>query len=204
MIVASNFRFDITRANSIETAVPDASSLAPGASQSYGLKFQWATNYDAIRQTLVNEGKIDVHVVPGMTVPTNLFAQIALQSTQTISSVTAEFPTQTQLQFLGTTNVSANTYQLYQVQFARLGENKLTITYGNSRTMYLEFFVTEPVETLIKKRAAYLVKNQIITNQWYTGLFCDVNMNDGQFITPDNHDTLGNSFQVYEIARRRG
>jgi len=148
----------------------------------------------------VSEGKIDVHVVPGMTVPTNLFAQIALQSTQTISSVTAEFPTQTQLQFLGTTNVSANTYQLYQIQFARLGENKLTITYGNSRTMYLEFFVTEPVETLIKKRAAYLVKNQIITNQWYTGLFCDVNMNDGQFITPDNHDTLGNSFQVYEIA----
>src|SRR5262249_30667468 len=69
-----------------------------------------------------------------------------------------------------------------------------------SRTMYLEFFVTEPVETLIKKRAAYLVSHQIITNQWYTGLFCDVNMNDGQLITPDNHDTLGNSFQTYEIA----
>ncbi len=175
-------------------------TLAPGGSQSYGMKFQWATNYDAIRQTLVNDGKVDVHVVPGMTVPTNLFAQIALQTTQTVSSVAAEFPSQTQLQFLGTTNVSTNTYQLYQVQFARLGENKLTITYGNNRTMYLEFFVTEPVETLVKKRAAYLVKNQIITNQWYSGLFCDVNMNDGQLITPDNHDTLGTSFQVYEIA----
>jgi hypothetical protein len=175
-------------------------TLAPGGSQSYGVKFQWATNYDAIRQTLVNEGKVDVHVVPGMTVPTNLFAQIALQTTQTVSSVAAEFPGQTQLQFLGTTNVSTNTYQLYQVQFARLGENKLTITYGNNRTMYLEFFVTEPLETLVKKRAAYLVQNQIITNQWYTGLFCDVNMNDGQLITPDNHDTLSNSFQVYEIA----
>ena len=175
-------------------------TLAPGASQSYGLKFQWVTNYDAIRQTLVNEGKIDIHIVPGMTMPTNLFAQIALQTTQTISSVTAEFPSQTQVQFLGTTNVSTNTYQLYQVQFARLGENKLTINYGNSRTMYLEFFVTEPVETLVKKRAAFLVSHQIITNLWYTGLFCDLNVNDGQLITPDNHDTLGNSFQVYEIA----
>lgn len=176
-------------------------SLSPGSSQSYGLKFEWANGYDGIRQALVNDGKIDVHVVPGMTVPTNLFAEFALQTTQNINSVTAEFPSQTQIQFLGTTNVTAtNVYQLYQVQFSQLGENELTINYGNNRTMYLEFFVTEPVETLIKKRAAYLVSHQIITNTWYSGLFCDYNMNDGQLITPDNHDTLGNSFQVYEIA----
>jgi hypothetical protein len=175
-------------------------TLAPGDSQTYGLKFQWANDYDAIRQALVDEGKIDVHIVPGMTVPTNLFAQFALRTTQTVNSVTSEFPAQTQLQFLGATNVSTNTFQLYQVQFSRLGENKLTINYGNNRTMYLEFFVTEPLETLIKKRAAYLVGTQIITNRWFSGLFCDVNMNDGQLITPDNHDTLGNSFQVYEIA----
>lgn len=176
-------------------------TLSSGGSQTYGLKFEWANGYDGIRQALVNDGKIDVHVVPGMTVPTNLFAEIALDTTQTVSSVTAEFPSQTQIQFLGTTNVSGtNTYQLYQVKFSQLGENELTITYGNSRTMYLEFFVTEPLETLIDKRAAYLVSHQIITNTWYSGLFCDYNMNDGQLITPDNHDTLSNSFQVYEIA----
>jgi|GEM_PF-753751 len=175
-------------------------TLSAGSSQSYGFKFQWANDYDAIRQALVNEGKIDVHVVPGMTVPTNLFAQIALRTTQAVSSVTSEFPAQTQLQYLGTTNVGASAYQLYQVQFARLGENKLAINYGNSRTMYLEFFVTEPLETLIKKRAAFLVSHQIITNTWYSGLFCDLNVNDGQLITPDHHDTLYNSFQVYEIA----
>jgi len=175
-------------------------TLAAGGSQNYGFKFQWASDYDAIRQALVNNGKVDVHVVPGMTVPTNLFAQIALGTTQTISSVTAEFPVQTQIQFLGTTNVSANSYHVYQVQFSKLGENELTINYGGNQTMYLEFFVTEPLETLIKKRAAFLVKTQIITNKWYSGLFCDLNMNDGVLLTPDYHDTLGNSFQVYEIA----
>lgn len=175
-------------------------TLAAGGSQTYGFKFQWADDYDAIRQALVDNGKIDVHVVPGMTVPTNLFAEIALDTTQTIASVTAEFPAQTQIQFLDTTNVGGNTHQIYQVQFSRLGENELTIAYGGSQTMYLEFFVTEPLETLIKKRAAYLVSHQIITNLWYGGLFCDFNMNDGQLITPDNHDTLGSSFQVYEIA----
>ena len=175
-------------------------TLAAGGFQSYGFKFQWPNDYDAIRQALVDNGKIDVHIVPGMTVPTNLFAKIALDTTQTVSSVTAEFPAQTQLQFLSTTNVGTNTYQLYQVQFSRLGENELTINYGNNQTMYLEFFVTEPIETLIKKRAAFLVSHQIITNLWYGGLFCDFNMNDEQLITPDNHDTLDDSFQVYEIA----
>lgn len=175
-------------------------TLTGGASQSYGIKFQWANSYDNIRQTLVDDGKVDVHVVPGMTVPTNLFAEIALQTTQSVSSVTAEFPAQTQIQFLGTSINGTNTYQLYQVQFSQLGENELTVTYGNSRTMFLEFFVTEPLETLIDKRAAYLVSHQIITNKWYSGLFCDYNMNDAQLITPDNHDTLGTSFQVYEIA----
>jgi Family of unknown function (DUF5695) len=177
-------------------------TLAPGGSQTYGFKFQWANDYDGIRQALVNEGKIDVHVVPGMTLPTNLFAQIALRTTQTITSVAAEFPSLTQITHLGATNVGTNgTYQLYQVQFSQLGENQLTITYGSNRTTFLEFFVTEPIETLIKKRAAYLVSHQ--TNDlslWYNGLYCDENMNDAQLITPDNHDTLGNSFQVYEIA----
>jgi hypothetical protein len=171
-------------------------ALASGASQHYGFKFQWADDYDAIRQALVDNGKVDVHIVPGMTVPTNLFAKIALNTTQTINSVTAEFPSQTQIQSLG----NNGNYQLYQVQFSRLGENELTVNFGNNQTMVLEFFVTEPLETLIKKRAAYLVNTQIITNGWYSGLFCDVNMNDGQLIRPDNHDTLGNSFQVYEIA----
>ena len=177
-------------------------TLAPGASQTYGFKFQWADDYDGIRQALVNEGKIDVHVVPGMTLPTNLFAQVALRTTQTVSSVTAEFPAQTQIQFLGTTNVgSGGSYQIYQVQFSRLGENELTIQYGNGRSTYLEFFVTEPLETLINKRAAFLVSKQINdASKWYNGLFCDWNMNDQVLITPDNHDTLDSSFQVYEIA----
>ena len=171
-------------------------TLAPGGAQTYGFKFQWADGYDGIRQALVNEGKIDVHVVPGMTLPTNLFAQVALRTTQAIASVTAEYPGQTQIQYLGANDDN----KIYQVQFSRLGENKLTVTYGNNRTMILEFFVTEPLETLIKKRAAFLVSHQIITNRWYSGLFCDLNMNDGVLVTPDNHDTLGNSFQVYEIA----
>jgi len=76
-------------------------TLTPGGAQSYGFKFQWADDYDVVRQLIVDEGKIDVHVVPGMTIPTNLFARFALHTTQTVNSVMAEFPADTLIQFLG-------------------------------------------------------------------------------------------------------
>src|SRR6267142_6194717 len=89
---------------------------------------------------------------------------------------------------------------MYQVRFSQLGENRLTVQYGSGKYLYLEFFVTEPIETLIKKRAAFLVSKQINdSSKWYNGLFCDWNMNDQVLITSDNHDTI-TGFVVYEIA----
>jgi hypothetical protein len=172
-------------------------TLAPGASTNYTLKFQWVNNYDGVRQALINEGKVDVHVVPGMTLPTNLFAEIALNTTQQITSITAEFPQETQLQSIGTNGA----YQLYKAQFSQLGENMLTINYGAGQTMYLEFCVTEPIETLFKKRAAFLASHQQwegITN-WFDGLFADWNENDQVQNSPINYDTIS-GFVIYEVA----
>lgn len=56
-------------------------TLLVGGAQTYGFNFRWADDYDAVRQALVDEGKIDINVVPGMTVPTNLFARFALRTT---------------------------------------------------------------------------------------------------------------------------
>jgi hypothetical protein len=172
-------------------------TLAPGASTNYTLKFQWVNNYDGVRQALINEGQVDVHVVPGMTLPTNLFAEIALDTTQQITSITAEFPDATQIEPLGTNGA----YQLYSVQFSQLGENMLTITYETNQTMYLEFCVTEPIETLFQKRAAFLVSHQQwegITN-WFDGLFADWNENDQVQNSPINYDTIS-GFVIYEVA----
>jgi hypothetical protein len=172
-------------------------TLGASGSQSYGFKFQWVNDYNGVREALVNEGKIDVHIVPGMTLPTNLFALIALNTTQQITSVQAEFPAATQVQYLGVTN---GTQQIYLVQFLRLGENELTIRYGNGKYTCLEFFATEPVETLIKKRAAFLVGSQVNDlTKWYHGLFAEWNMDHQVLVTPDNHDTI-TGFVVYEIA----
>jgi hypothetical protein len=68
-------------------------------------------------------------------------------------------------------------FHLYQVRFSKLGENRLTVRYGNGCHLYLEFFSTEPIETLIKKRAAFIARCQHRNpDKWYDGLISEWNM----------------------------
>jgi len=167
-----------------------------GDSASYGFKLHWADDYDAVRQWLVDEGLIDVHVVPGMTLPSDLFARIALRTKQPIYGVEAEFPQQTKIESLG----DKGDLHFYQVQFSKLGENRLTIRYGKNQHMFLEFFSTEPLETLIKKRAAFLARSQHRdTSKWYNGLITDWNMDSKVLLSPDNYDRI-QSWRIYEVT----
>ena len=123
-----------------------------GDAQSYGFRFHWADDYNAVRQLLVDEGQIDVHVVPGMTIPTDLSAQFALRTKQPIAGIDAEFPESTKIEVVS----QKGDFHIYKARFSKLGENRLAVRYGGGKHMFLEFFCTEPLETLIKKRAAFL------------------------------------------------
>ena len=174
--------------------------LAPkgqsGDSRSYGFKFHWAGDYDSVRKILFDEGLIDVHVVPGMTIPSDLFARFALHTNRTIHSIDAEFPGETQITSLGVTN----NMHIYEVHFRRLGENRLTVRYGNGQQMFLEFFATEPLETLIKKRAAFLARSQHRDpGKWYNGLITDWNMESRVLLSPDNYDRI-QSWRIYMVT----
>jgi hypothetical protein len=168
----------------------------PGNSQTYGIKFQWANDYDAVRQLLVDDGLIDINIVPGMTVPSDLFAEIAFRSKENINAVEAEFPNETKIESLG----ARGDYQLYKVRFSKLGENRLTVLFGKDRHTYLEFFATEPLETLIKKRAAFIARSQHRDpSKWYNGLISDWNMESKVLLGPDNYDRIS-GFRIYEVS----
>jgi hypothetical protein len=141
-----------------------------GSTASYGFRMQWAASYDALRDLLYDDGLFDVRVVPGMTVPSDLDAKFSLRTRAKIESLTPEFPAQTTVTSLPGT--AADTH-LYNVTFRKLGENRLTITHDGGRRTYLEFFVTEPMEMLIKKRASFLVNTQQIKDpsKWWNGVY---------------------------------
>ena len=168
----------------------------PGHDRSYGFTFRWADDYDGVRQVLVDEGLVDVQVVPGMSVPTDLFARVALRTKEQIASVEAEFPDATVIRAAGT----KGDVRLYDIRFSRLGENLITVHFGDDRRMFLEFFCTEPIETLIGKRAAFIARHQHRDpSRWYNGLLAEWNMESHTLLGPDNYDRI-RGWRIYEVT----
>ncbi len=178
------------------------SELAPKGQDNdrleFGFRLHWANSYDELRDLLYENNLIDVRVVPGMTVPEDLEARFSLRTKAVIDSVTAEFPEDTELKYLGEPMPD---YHLYSVKFNRLGENMLTVNFDGERKTYLEFFSTEPVETLLSKRASFIVNNQQHRdpNLWYDGLYSIWDMTNSVLRGPD--DTDGNDgWYSYRVA----
>lgn len=147
-----------------------ARTLAPGDSIRYGFRLQWAGSYDEMRDILYREGLFDIRVVPGMTLPRDLTARFSLRSRARIDSIVPEHRARTRLQYVG--EAHADTH-VWEVAFERLGENLLTIHHDGGRTTILEFFSTEPLETVIRKRASFIVDRTQVrdSTKWWNGVF---------------------------------
>jgi hypothetical protein len=152
------------------TSLRLAAAGRPGSRAAYGFRFRWASSYDELRSLLYDEGLFDVRVVPGMTVPEDLAARFSLHTKARIERIETEHPSQTTVRPLGE---PVSGHRVYEAVFGRLGENMLTIVHDGGRRTHLEFFVTEPLETLIKKRAAFLVSRQQIKDplKWWDGVY---------------------------------
>ena len=169
------------------TALDLAPAGRPGSKVSYGFRMQWADSYDELREMLFQAGLFDIRVVPGMTVPENLTARFSLHTKAKVETITAEFPAQTTITSFGEPK---RDHRVYEVAFKKLGENMLTINHDGGRQTYLEFFVTEPMETLIKKRAAFIVDKQQIKDptKWWNGVYGPYDMKAKVARTIDDPD----------------
>lgn len=161
---------------------------------SYGFRFDWVPDYDGVRDCLYRNGFFDVKVIPGMTVPSDLSVKLALRSRQTITAVRGEHAVNTSIRPLGRTQDTT----VFELTFSKLGENLVTVDYGPGYHMYLEFFVTEPLEHLITKRASFIADRQQVRNsgKWYEGLFAPWDMASAKQRTPDDPGEL----QPYMVA----
>ena len=166
-----------------------------GDSATYQFRFRWAENYQAVRDVLYEEGLFDINVVPGMTIPADLGAMFSLRTRNTIRAVVPEHPDATKVEYIGE---RAKDTRIYKVRFSRLGENLLKVEYGEGQYLTLEFFVTEPLETLFKKRAAFLVTHEQVhdPSKWYNTVFSQWDMKHEILRSPDDLDGL----QSYAVA----
>jgi hypothetical protein len=161
--------------------------IDPSGSVTYGFRFRWADSWDDMRQVLYEEGLLDVRVIPGMSLPNDLKARVSIHTKKPVTSVEAEFPDATTINYLGE---RLPDHHIYEIEFRKLGENLVTVNYGNGESTQLEFFSTEPVETLIKKRSAFLVNSQQHRDptKWYNGLYSVYDWRTGVLRGPDDTD----------------
>jgi hypothetical protein len=161
----------------------------PGDAATYAFKFQWVRDYAAARQALVNEGLLDIQVSPGMVIPSDLPALLSIGAQEEIESITAQYPGETTIAAVASPQPLRRNWR---IGFRRLGENKIFVRWGGGRKTAIEYFVTEPLDVLIAKRAAFLVKNQQVrgTDKWYEGLFSLWDMKEGKLLTPDDSGGL--------------
>jgi hypothetical protein len=166
-----------------------------GDSATYQFGFRWAADYNAVRDVLYQDGAFDINVVPGMTIPTDLAAMFSLRTRNKIRAIVPELPETTKIEYLGAHRKDVHTYK---VHFSRLGENLLKVNYGDGQYLSLEFFVTEPLETLFKKRAAFLVSHEQVKDpsKWYSTVFSQWDMMHQILRSPDDLDGL----QSYAVA----
>src|SRR5262249_20963022 len=146
-----------------------AAKGSKGSEVTYQFRLQWVPNFQGVRDALYASNQFDTVVAPGMTLPVDLPAMIALRTRNRIEAVEAEFPTKTSIEDLGTKGADTH---VYKVKFNKLGENMLKVRYGDKQWTSLEFFVTEPLETVIKKREKFLVEkmqHMDSTKPWYGG-----------------------------------
>jgi hypothetical protein len=166
-----------------------APKRSPGSEVTYSFRFQWARDFSAVRDVLYRENKFDTVILPGMTIPIDLPAMISLRTRNRIDAVEAEHPNATRIDFAGE---KGEGIKVYRVQFSKLGENMLNVKYGNGQWASLEFFVTEPLETLIHKRAAFLVSHHQHKDpsKWYAGAYSDWDQKNEILRSPEDRDGL--------------
>lgn len=170
-------------------------TVEPYSSYRIGFNFALAGGSDQARSALFDKGGVVVKVAPGMVVSSEMEVWCALQTKQSIEQLIAEYPTETNITPMGQ---KENNRYLYKFSFSRLGENLITVNYGNGKVCYLDFFVTEPLETLIKKRSRFIVEKQQHRDpsKWYDGLYSLWDMEKAELLSPDYLGDLREEFMV--------
>lgn len=143
--------------------------------------------YEDIREAVYQQGLLDVRAAPGYTVPRDLSVRLALRLKGRIHSIEPEYPGQTEVIQAGTNPDGA---YLYDIRFRKLGENMLTVNYDDGQKTVLEFFSTEPLDELIKKRSAFIVGTQQhkAPGEWWDGLYSVYDMKFGKLRGPEDTD----------------
>ncbi|MGC9500243.1 DUF5695 domain-containing protein [Streptomyces sp. WG7] len=158
--------------------------LEPGAEKTYGFTFRWAADYADLRDVLHDAGVVDAISLPGMVVPQDTRATLAVRAKGGIQRVTGESGRNITVTSRGT----RNGYTLYDLTFPGLGPHLVTVHYDNGRQSVLQYYSIRPIEELVTAHATFLAtKQQARTTRGYNGAYLQWDMSRKKLITWDDY-----------------
>ena len=163
--------------------------IAVGGSADVGFTFAWADDYSDMRDVLYDAGVVDVVSLPGMTIPQDLTATLAVRARDGIDAVLPGGGVDgAGDDAVVTPTGERNGYQLYDIAFPTLGENTITVEYGDGKKSVLQYYSTEPVDTVIDAQADFIVENQQVRDpsKGYDGAFLQWDMSTKSVVTRDS------------------
>ncbi|MBE6887927.1 MAG: hypothetical protein E7484_05880 [Ruminococcaceae bacterium] len=168
--------------------------LKPGEKAVYNIEFCWAQDNNDARRKFVENGLVDIQVLPGMTVPCD--HKISLAADTKWPDVKLTFPCGKEIPPVK----CDGTKHYYSFTLTQLGENTLWLTDSRGYKTNLDFFVTEPLETLIRKRGRFIASHQHNDESlWYNGLLAEWNNETAVMLGPDNYDKI-KGWRIYEVS----
>lgn len=166
-----------------------SATIAPGADKTYGFTFRWADDYADMRDVLFDAGVVDVVSLPGMVIPQDTHATLAVRAKDGIDGVVGGGgKTAAGSDTVITRTGEKNGYQLYDLSFPTRGENYVTVNYGGGKSSVLQYYSIEPVDKLIDANSRFIVDNQQAKNpaKGYDGAYLQWDMRTKQLVTRDN------------------
>lgn len=141
--------------------------LAAGASKTYAFKFHKPASEAELRDILYQEGMVDVNVAPGMIATQGDVVHVDLHTSKTVGAIEFQNPATSTSRSVGTVPTD---HKVHEFTFAKLGENIVTVNYGDGEKIALQFWVIERPGDAVQRHATFMVQKTQIDNP---GVFND-------------------------------
>ena len=129
-------------------------TLASGEKRTFAFTLCRAKDHADVSEKLYQSGNIAVKIVPGMVLPVGTIAHLLLRCKKPITAIeTADGIEVEPVATMGDRHT-------YTVRLTSMGEQKVTVRYGNGEWTHLLFNGIAEIETLMKARAKFIVENQ--------------------------------------------
>ncbi len=167
--------------------------LASGEKAEYVLRFAWAEDQERAREMLAGESA-DIQVLPGMTVPRGEKVRLSVDTAW--ENPQLQLPEGASLLRTWEAGKRSN----YEICFRDLGEQTVWLVSGDGRSMNLDFFSTEPLSVMLRKRGAFIAAHQHRDpDKWYDGLLAEWSNDTHKMLGPDDYDRI-HGWRIYEVT----